>query len=33
VGLPVLWDQALYLLLCGITIFTLSLARLKKKVS
>jgi len=33
VGLSVLWDQGLYLLLCGITIFTLSLARLKKKVS
>jgi len=33
VGLAVLWDQALYLLLCGITIFTLSLARMKKKIS
>jgi ABC-2 type transport system permease protein len=33
VGLAVLWDQALYLLLCGITIFTLSLVRMKKKIS
>jgi len=33
VGLDVLWDQGLYLLLCGIIIFALSLSRMKKKVS
>jgi ABC-2 type transport system permease protein len=33
VGLDVLWDQGLYLLLCGIVIFALSLSRMKKKVS
>ena len=33
VGIDVLWDQGLYLLLCGITIFTLSLTRLKKKIT
>jgi len=33
VGLAVLWDQALYLLLWGITVFTLSLVRMKKKTS
>jgi ABC-2 type transport system permease protein len=33
VGLDVLWDQGLYLLLCGIIIFALSLSRMKKKIS
>jgi ABC-2 type transport system permease protein len=33
VGLDILWDQGLYLLLCGIVIFTVSLTRLKKKIS
>ncbi|MCX5895833.1 MAG: ABC transporter permease [Proteobacteria bacterium] len=32
VGIEVLWDQALFLLLLGITIFSLSLARMRKKI-